>query len=282
MDKLFHTADGSLRNGWKALLFGLAAALCSGFAATFAGALPGTAPRLPAAWFSFAAFLGLSWVFLELEGRPLGSVGLQLDRRWARELMLGAAAGATLMGLMALGAHLGGGFHLARSPHAGFGQLLAGAWLYLGVAFSEELLFRGYAFQRLLRGMGLWPAQARMALLFAGMHWPNPGMAGATRAWASLSITLAAILLGLCYLRTRSLALPIGLHLGWNWTQGSLLGFAVSGLHGPGWWTPVLHHRPSWITGGSFGLEATLPCAVVAAGACLALAWRPINSLLNE
>jgi membrane protease YdiL (CAAX protease family) len=282
MHKLFHAPDGSLRNGWKALLFALGAALCNGAAATFMDVLPATAPWLPAPWFAFAAFLGLSWAFLELEGRPLGSVGLHLDRRWARELLLGVLAGAGLMGLMALGGYLGGGFHLARNPHAGFGPLLAGAWLYLAVAFSEELLFRGYVFQRLLRGMGPWSAQALMALLFAGIHWHNPGMAGATRAWASLSIALAGILLGLCYLRTRSLALPVGLHLGWNWTQGSLLGFAVSGLHGQGWWTPVLHHRPSWITGGSFGLEATLPCAVVAAAACLALAWRTINSLPNE
>lgn len=284
MADLFHGPEGALRNGWKAALFALGAVICSGAAFTFRGALPGTASSawLPAPWFSFAAFLGLTWMFLELEGRPLRSVGLCLDRRWAREFMLGAAAGAGLMALMALLAYLGGGFHLVRDPHAGFGRLLAGAWLYLAVAFSEELLFRGYVFQRLMRGMGPWPAQALMALLFAGIHWRNPGMAGATRGWASLDIAIAAVLLGLCYLRTRSLAMPMGLHLAWNWTQGSLLGFRVSGLPSHGWWMPLDHLRPHWLTGGSFGLEASLPCAIVGAAACLALARWPMNSLQNE
>ncbi len=102
-------------------------------------------------------------------------------------------------------------------------------------------------------------------------------MAGATRGWASLDIAIAAVLLGLCYLRTRSLAMPIGLHLGWNWTQGSLLGFGVSGLPSHGWWMPVVHCRPHWLTGGSFGLEASLPCAIVGAAACLVLARWPIE-----
>ena len=141
---------------------------------------------------------------------------------------------------------------------------------------AEELLFRGYLFQRLESGLGAGPALGLLGLLFAALHWGNPGMAGLTRAWASLNIALAGILLGLCYLRTRSLALPIGLHLGWNWTQGSLLGFGVSGIHHPGWWTPVWHGRPAWVVGGSFGLEASLICTVVCAAACFGLArWAP-------
>jgi membrane protease YdiL (CAAX protease family) len=285
MMTVFFGPAGNLRNGWKALLFALGAGVCNGAAFTFRQGLPwlgAAATWLPAPWFSFAAFLCLTWCFLQVEGRPLGSVGLRLNRRWGRELLLGALAGAGLMALMALAGFLGGGFHLLRNPQAGLGSLAAGLWLYLAVAFSEELLFRGYLFQHLGQGMGAWPTQVVMALLFAGVHWGNPGMTGATRLWGTLNIAIAAILLGLCQLRTRSLALPIGLHLGWNWAQGSLLGFAVSGLPSAGWWTPVIHDRPLWLTGGAFGLEASLPCAVVGTTACLVLALGSFKGLHDE
>jgi len=285
MDSVFYGSDGTLRNGWKAVLFVVGAGICNGAAATFRMALPWpelAAPWLPAPWFSFAAFLCLTWAFLQYEGRSLGSVGLRLDRRWGREFLLGALAGCGLILLMACPGLLAGSFHLARNPRAGLGRLLAGLWLYLAVAFSEELLFRGYLFQRLERGLGRWPTQVLIAILFAGVHWRNPGMVGATRVWASLNIALAAILLGLCYLRTRSLAMPIGLHLGWNWAQGMVLGFGVSGMASSGWWTPVFHGRAVWLTGGRFGLEASLPCAIVAAAACLALAWSEPDDLLDK
>ena len=99
MDKLFFGPDGTLRNGWKAALFALGAGICNGAAATFRLALPWpelAAPWLPAPWFAFAAFLCLTWGFLQFEGLPLGSVGLRLDRRWGREFLLGALAGPAI------------------------------------------------------------------------------------------------------------------------------------------------------------------------------------------
>jgi hypothetical protein len=133
---------------------------------------------------------------------------------------------------------------------------------------------RGYPFQRLVEGAGPWVGQLVFAALFALMHWGNPGMHGATRAWATVNIALAALLLGFCYLRTRSLALPIGVHLGWNWAQGSLLGFGVSGTTDiKGAWMPVFHGRPEWLTGGAFGLEASAICTLVCGAAVFGL-WR--------
>ena len=218
----------------------------------------------------------LTWLFLRLEGRPLASVGLRLDGRFARGLLVGALGGVTLMVLTTLVIALAGGVHLARTPGTGPGLLLRGAWLFLCVAFSEELAFRGYFFQHLAKWPGPWAAQGAMGLLFALAHWGNPGMRGATLLWATLNIALASVLLGLCYLRSGSLAQPMGLHLGWNWAQGTLLGFGVSGTLSRGWWTPVFHGRPAWQTGGSFGLEASLPCTVLCVGACILLAlWRP-------
>src|SRR5207342_863423 len=124
-------------------------------------------------------------------------------------------------------------------PARSLGAVAFGLYMFIFVAFLEELLFRGFLFQRLVAGMGVWPAQLALALLFALAHWGNPGMAGAAKVWATFDIALAAITLGLAYLRTGSLALPIGLHLGWNWAQGHVLGFGVSGIGLTGWLHPV-------------------------------------------
>jgi membrane protease YdiL (CAAX protease family) len=140
-------------------------------------------------------------------------------------------------------------------------------------ALLEELLFRGFLFQRLVAGIGAWPTQLLLAVLFAVAHAGNPGMEGATAVWASIDIGLAAILLGLAYLRTRSLALPFGLHLGWNWAQGYLLGFGVSGFDHTGWLQPVFLDKPQWLTGGTFGPEASV-FGVVVDVLMIAVLWR--------
>jgi membrane protease YdiL (CAAX protease family) len=272
MPPLFLDDQHQVRNGWKVLGYA-ACAVALGF-------IPGFVPRAlrpPGAGpgIDFLIFLGAAWACLRLEGAPLASIGFRIDGRWARELAFGTLGGFALMGATALVILALGGFHWTRTPGIGPAALAKGLLLYLGVGFAEETGFRGYAFQRLIRGLGVPAAQILFALAFALVHWGNPGMSGATRIWATLNIALAALLLGLAYLRTRSLALPIGIHLGWNWTQGTLLGFGVSGNAEAGWWTPTFRGRPEWLTGGAFGLEASLPCVLVCGAAILLLArWK--------
>ncbi len=272
--------EGRVRSGWKVLAFAVVYLLAIEGILTLlhlAGVLDRLAPGSAASVWMDAGFAALATgVCLAAERRPLLSVGLVPDRRWALEFLAGVAAGLGVILLTALLVRGAGGFRWTRNPAAHPAALLASAWLYLAVAFNEELLCRGYPFQRLVQGLGPWGGQILFALLFAAMHWGNPGMTGATRVWATLNIGLAAILLGLAWIRTGSLALPIGIHLGWNWTQGSLLGFGVSGTtDGPGLLAPVFRGRPEWLTGGAFGLEASLPCTLVCAAAILLLArWR--------
>ena len=132
-------------------------------------------------------------------------------------------------------------------------------------------MFRGFVFQRLVDGIGATGALLLMGALFAFAHWGNPGMHGATLAWASLDTVVASVMLGLAYLRTGSLALPIGIHFGWNWLQGSVLGFDVSGIDQAGWLLPQLLDKPQWLTGGAFGPEASAFAVLVDATAVLLL-----------
>ena len=279
--KIFMNKQGSLRNGWKLLGF---LCLYMGFSALLPlgwKLLPG--PRVPPGIWTFAAGGALAtYVCVRLEGRPSSSVGFLPGRRWLLECLAGTLGGILLILLAALVVRGLDGFHWQRVPGIGARQLLLSAWPLLGVAFREELLARGYPFQRLVEGAGPWVGQLVFAGVFALAHWGNPGMHGATKAWATLNIALAGLLLGFCYLRTRSLALPIGVHLGWNWAQGSLLGFGVSGTTDlRGFWIPVFHGKPEWLTGGAFGLEASLPCALVSAVAVFLL-WRWKGSAADE
>lgn len=276
MHTVFLDDQGRLRNGWKILawfLFVMAIGFIFGHLFRFVP--PSVRRFVPGPWIEFLIFLLAAWICLRFERTPLASIGFRFEGRWVRELALGTLGGFGLMAVTATVVFALGGFHWIRTPQVGIGTLLKGAWLYLAVGFAEETGFRGYAFQRLIRGIGVPGAQLLFALLFALAHWGNPGMSGATRIWATVNIALAAILLGLAYLRTGSLALPIGIHLGWNWTQGTLFGFGVSGTSEAGWWTPIFHGRPTYLTGGAFGLEASLPCALICGAAILLLArWK--------
>lgn len=274
MKNLFLDTDRQLRNGWWILIF-LALLFASRFVYTplsralqDLGASPDALEPL-----RFAFLLLVTWICVRLRGEPLSSIGFRLDRRFAREAGIGTllGIGSALAAVALIWAV--GGVRLGLDPARSLATLAYGLYLFLFVALFEETLFRGFLFQRLVDGAGPWIALVVFGLLFATSHWGNPEMQGATMAWATLELFLGAVLLGLAWLRTRSLALPIGIHLGWNWAQGHLLGFGVSGFAHAGWFEPQLLDRPQWITGGPFGLEASA-FAVLVDLLLIACLWR--------
>jgi hypothetical protein len=121
------------------------------------------------------------------------------------------------------------------------------------VGFYEELTFRGYYLHNLRDGLGLAPAVLLSSLVFALAHAGNP-----FASWTStVGLIAAGLFLAYAWIRTRRLWLPIGLHLGWNFFQGTVFGFPVSGTTAPG----LLLQRaegPPLLTGGGFGPEAGL------------------------
>ena len=274
---LFKNPQGEVRNGWKAGGFLLVfAALVTLLNVTSKSLLHiHHVGLLVNAILSTAIGLAAAWICLAIEKKPLSSIGYHLDGRWAKELVWGVLGGAGIMMLTALAAMAAGGFHWTHGT-AGLGAVGAGALLFILVGIFEETLFRGYLFQRFVDGLGPTGGLLAGGALFAFAHWGNPGMHGATLVWASVNIALAGLLLGLCYLKTKSLALPIGLHIGWNFTQGNILGFGVSGTtDAQGLLQPVFHGKAEWITGGAFGLEASLPCAIICGATIVALLiWK--------
>lgn len=275
MRSLIRDAEGRLRNGVWILLFVLVFVASRALYRGLAEALRelGASELLMPAVAAGCALL-VTWVCVRLRRQRLASVGLGLNRVWAWQFglgsLLGGASAALAVGLL----WSSDAARLELDPSRGFEALVTGLYLFAAVAVLEELLFRGFAFQRLVDGIGFWPAQVSMGLLFAIGHWGNPGMSGTIQIVATVEFALGAVLLGMAWQRSQSLALPIGLHLGWNWVQGQVFGFAVSGTGQAGWLQPQLNpDAPLWLSGGGFGLEASL-WAIVVDLAMIVLLWH--------
>lgn len=140
-------------------------------------------------------------------------------------------------------------------------------------AFMEELLFRGILFRWIEEFGGSWAALLITSALFGLAHSQNPGA-----TWfSSFAIAVeAGLLLGGTYMLTRSLWMPIGLHAAWNYTQGAILGVPVSGNEVHGIFQAKLS-GPSILSGGSFGLEASVIALLVCTAAGLWFIWLAVK-----
>ena len=257
----FLNSERQLRNGWWILIFFLV------LASILMPAL------LVAQQNSMDVSIGLqaviiviaSWICQLLRRKSLTELLGKFNMRWLKEFCLGGLTGAALMLVPALIMWFLGWVHWQWNP-IGFSTLMSIVLLFVGVAAAEELLFRGFIFQRLIAGLGQWPAQLILAGYFLLTHLNNPGMTGDVKILASINIFIASLMFGVAFIRTKSLAMPLGLHFMANLTQGGVLGFGVSGADQSGLLKPVFNEVPEWLTGGQFGLEASvlgLVCVVI-------------------
>lgn len=129
---------------------------------------------------------------------------------------------------------------------------------YLFVSVFEELLFRSFPLRVFAERYPAAIAIVLSSLLFGIAHVGNDDF-----NWlAMLNITLAGILFAIFILKKRNISWAIGLHFGWNFTQGTLLGYQVSGNESPG----LLLAKPigkSYLSGGSFGIESSIFCTLI-------------------
>ncbi|MGI5443990.1 CPBP family intramembrane glutamic endopeptidase [Streptomyces shenzhenensis] len=174
-------------------------------------------------------------------------------------LRRGALLGLGMFALVILVIALGGGYHL--EGWGTFGGALTTLGLMTCVAVTEELAFRGALFRILEERTGTWGALAASGLMFGALHLVNPD----ATLWGALAIAVeAGLLFGAVYAATRSLWLPIGLHLGWNMAEGGVFGTTVSGSdagHGSLFTASV--SGPEALTGGAFGPEASVVAIVI-------------------
>jgi membrane protease YdiL (CAAX protease family) len=243
--------------------------------------LPGAALYLLQFFIQFAPALLLGWVFGKyLDGVPPRALGWSLHRGWLRDLALGTLIGFAALVAAALLASVFGGFHFRLAPEgfgAAFVKTFFGALVvYVLLAAAEEVMFRGYPLQTLMRSLPFALAMLPSSIIFAYVHTDNPNVPrGYLFALMAANTALAGVWLALGYYRTRSLWLPLGLHWSWNWAMGSVLGLPVSGITSLTR-APLLRAAdagPAWLTGGAYGIEGGAACTV-ALLAATAFVWR--------
>lgn len=192
---------------------------------------------------------------------------VELDPARAAGVGWGALTGAVLMtavvGLVWL---LGGiAFHGVHAP-TDWLPLLCIAGLQAGVA--EEIVFRGIVHRYVEQWLGTWAAIAVSALVFGAAHLGQPS---ATMLSALAIAVEAGVLFALLYAWTRSLWFVMGLHVAWNLMQGLVFGIPVSGGRTVG----VLDSSPTgpaWLSGGLFGVEASVVTPVLLGSLAVLLA----------
>ncbi|MEO7410537.1 MAG: type II CAAX endopeptidase family protein [Sphingomicrobium sp.] len=191
----------------------------------------------------------------------------------ARDLALGLGGGALLFSLVTAVAALAGVYDIV-----GWGS--ARSVLYVLVMFGiipgvmEEVLFRGILFRHLEDFGGSWFALALTSALFGVAHIFNPN----ATFFSSFAIAVeAGVLLGGAYMLTRSLWAPIGIHAAWNFTQGEIYDVPVSGIDGTGLVEAKLS-GPELLSGGAFGLEASVIALVIATSAGVWLVMRAVRA----
>jgi membrane protease YdiL (CAAX protease family) len=190
---------------------------------------------------------------------PIKAMGLVLRPAWRREVALGAAIGWAGMVACVLPIALMGGLVVTLFPSPRLGLAFLDLAILAIAALVEEVAFRGYPFQRLIEATNPTIATLFVSFLFGLIHLGNPG---ATTASTIVTI-FAGWLLAIAYLRTRALWVGWGFHFTWNAAMGVIFGLPISGITN---FSPVVASNavgPLWITGGGYGPEGSLVCAVV-------------------
>jgi hypothetical protein len=215
-----------------------------------------------------------------LDRRRLTDFGLAVDRDWLVDLGFGLGLGVTLLTGVFL-VELAAGWVRVAGTFAADGAFVPAALsalvLFACVGVYEELLARGYLLTNVaeaLSPLGDRVAVGLAVLLSAGLfglaHAGNPS----ATAVSTVTITLAGVVLALGYVLTADLAIPVGFHVSWNFAQGVVFGFPVSGRPiGPAV-VAVDQRGPPVVTGGAFGPEAGLVgVAALLVGAIAICGW---------
>lgn len=205
-----------------------------------------------------------------LDRRSLASLGLERDRRAFLDCGFGFALTALMLGLVSLFLWIAGWLRVTAFAweNQGWSLVLRSTGLMLLIftliGWQEELLARGYWLQNLSDGINLRWGVLLSSALFALAHAANPHAS----LEAILGLFLSGLFLAYGYLRSGQLWLPVGLHLGWNFFEGVVFGYPVSGVV----FFQLVQTRvdgPPLVTGGPFGPEAglaQLPALLLGAG----------------
>jgi membrane protease YdiL (CAAX protease family) len=211
------------------------------------------------------------WVVVK-ERRRFATIGLTGKGGW-KQLLVGLPVGMVMFMIPTFALVVMGQYRFVApgsGQTAGMAALpivIALVLVWIVQASAEEILMRGYLVQTHARQLPGWLAILIPAVGFAVVHFGAGPI-------ALLNIALVAVFFTFISLRQGSIWLACGIHAGWNYMQGNVLGIPVSGT---GRSTAMVFMMPTpgspdWLTGGGFGIEESLSATVLLA-ALVAVSW---------
>jgi membrane protease YdiL (CAAX protease family) len=270
MKKYFINPDSDLlRAGWRIISFVLIFMIITAIGMISVRTILGSLQKNSVLQWTILAITATAAVFIArkyLDKKTMPSLGLVFDKFAVLDIFSGILNSALVMAGIYFAmlwtnliefngftwwtddATADASFRVAVLP-----VVLAVAYKLSVVAWWEELVFRGYFFQNMIEGMGLKWSIILSSLIFGFGHALNPD----ATLLSSVLIAIITPQLIYAYLKTGQLWLPIGLHLGWNFFQASIFGFAASGQDSPSLisQSPI---GPEWLSGGDFGAEGSI------------------------
>ena len=212
--------------------------------------------------FSFVIilFLYIFWVKV-IEKNALSSLGF-VKRNWLKYLGWGIMFSLVQMGVIALIYQIGGigSFELNELSLEPILFILGLFPFWLLQGGTEEVATRGWLLTRIAARTNLPLAIAISSSLFGILHMGNAGVT----FLSVLNIILDGVLAGLLFIYTDSIWLVVAQHGTWNYVQGNLLGFQVSGTGADASiFSFTMGSGPDWLTGGTFGAEGSIITTLV-------------------
>lgn len=288
-------STGRVRSGWRAAVFLFVFALISiGF--NVVGQIAVTAVNVDAhsrtmlylivgSGLSLIPAILIGWLCGKVfENLPFRAIGAAFTNGWFKHLVLGGLIGSVTLSFAALIAFAFGGLRFSYDEIAGTNAIITSLGLSFVVfavaAAFEEALFRGYLLQTFSRSGLAWLAILLTSVFFGAVHHGNPN-AGFI---STLNTILAGIWFSVAYLKTRDLWFVWGMHLMWNWMQGSFFGIEVSGL------TDIttaplfreIDTGPIWLTGQTYGIEGGIVCTIALIVSTAVIYFLPLAKPDNE
>jgi membrane protease YdiL (CAAX protease family) len=302
MPNIFYNRnEGRLRAGWRILLQGLifiSGVILVNILTTIIltmflqdpraimGMLGHPLVRSANAFGELASALLSYWIAARwLDRRPFAAFGFHFNQNWWIDLAFGLFLGGFLMVFIFFAELSAGWITITGTLQTGsvgsnfWGEIASYVILFLAVGISEEMLSRGYELRNLAEGFNFKALSPRTALLLAYLVSASMfglfHLANANTTWVStLNLIVAGLFLGLGFVLTGELAIPIGLHITWNFFQGNVFGFPVSGGGSNATFIAIQQGGPDAWTGGPFGPEAGLIGLVaIALGSLLIFLW---------
>lgn len=228
---------------------------------------------------SFGCTLLAIFIFLKfVDKKKFRDMGLLSMKSGCKELLYGLLFGTISISAIFFVLMATKNISVTNFKNPNFSKdVFIGLALFILVGIKEELLTRGYCITALNQMKKPWLSIILSSVIFSSMHLLNPNV----KPLGLLNIVLIGVLFGYMFVKTNNLWMPIGYHIAWNYFQGCIYGFNVSGLNIKGLFSMNVL-KDNVLTGGAFGPEAGILTTLVIATGMLVVWKMPKAEALQE